>query len=150
MKSFKRCFEVAAPKEALIRFHSDPRALRILKPPGMVVRFHRVEPVSEDSIADFTMWLGPLPIRWEATHFDVESNAFSDTQSRGPFAHWEHRHSFVAIDENTTQVSDEINAEPGKHLFWGFISRLMWVGAPGLFAYRTWKTKRSFLQPPRG
>jgi len=143
MKTFKRSFEVAAPLEVVSGFHGDTRALRILNPPGLLVQFHNVEPISEGSIAEFTLWLGPLPIRWQATHSDVGVNGFSDTQTRGPFKHWYHRHQFDALTESRTLVSDEIQAQPGAHPIWGLVSWGMWFSLPLLFAYRAWRTKRA-------
>jgi ligand-binding SRPBCC domain-containing protein len=143
MKTYKRSFEVVAPMEAVSRFHGDTRALRILNPPGLWVQFHKVEPISEGSIADFTLWLGPLPIRWMATHSDVGPDGFSDTQTRGPFDYWHHRHQFTEISEGRTLVSDEIQAQPGKHFFWGLVSWGMWFSLPLLFAYRAWRTRNT-------
>lgn len=138
MKTFKRSFVVAAPVEAVARFHSDTRALKRLNLPGLFLQFHRLEPVAEGSLADFTIWLGPIPIRWQASHFDVDTNrGFTDVQTRGPFAQWRHCHSFEILDDQNSRVSDEIKAQPGS-----LISHLMWAGMPLLFAYRAWRTRR--------
>lgn len=89
------------------------------------------------------MWLGPLPVRWVAVHTQVDPDqGFTDTQERGPFQSWVHRHSFESIDEETIEVVDDIQAEPSSHLFWGLISRLMWLNLPYLFWYRAWATRR--------
>ena len=94
--------------------------------------------MADGSISDFTMWLGPVPIRWVAVHSDVsDQQGFTDSQQSGPFGAWVHRHTFRAIDANTTEVVDEIQAEPGN-----LISRFMWLNLPILFAYRGWKTRR--------
>ena len=60
-----------------------------------------------------------------------------DTQKQGPFRSWRHRHQFRAIDENTTEVIDSIEAEYGN-----LISRFMWLNLPILFGYRGWRTRR--------
>ena len=41
----------------------------------------------------FTLWLGPLPIRWHAAIESVSDSGFADRQIEGPFAHWVHRHN---------------------------------------------------------
>jgi ligand-binding SRPBCC domain-containing protein len=85
------------------------------------------------------MWFGPIPIRWRAVHSNVDPNrGFTDTQTAGPFADWQHRHTFTALDENTTLVEDHIQAQPG-----GLVSRVMWLTLPILFAYRAWRTRRA-------
>lgn len=135
---YKHRFTVNAPLDAVSKFHQDSRALRMLTPPPMWVQFHQVDPLAEGSVADFTMWLGPLPIRWTAVHTQVTPQGFTDTQQRGPFKFWRHRHSFQALNTWSTGVIDEIEAEPGN-----LISRFMWRTLPILFAYRAWRTKRT-------
>jgi ligand-binding SRPBCC domain-containing protein len=103
----------------------------------MSVRFNKIEPLAEGSIADFTMRAGPISIRWVAVHSDVsEQNGFVDVQQQGPFRSWRHRHQFCAIDAQKTEVIDEIEAEFGTTL-----SRFMWLNLPVLFAYRARQTK---------
>ncbi len=143
MKTFNHRFQVNAPLERVAAFHSDSRALKMLTPPPIIVAFHHLEPLGEGSVADFTMWFGPIPIHWCAVHSAVDPlNGFIDTQASGPFASWQHRHTFTTIDENTTLVEDTIQAQPGKHFFYGLVSRLMWLTLPLLFAYRAWRTRR--------
>jgi hypothetical protein len=44
-----------------------------------------MEPLAEGSISDFTLWFGPLPIRWTARHSHIDPlHGFTDTQVRGP------------------------------------------------------------------
>ena len=137
MKSYRHSFTVNAPLSAVAEFHKDTRALRQLTPPPLIVQFNNVEPLAEGSVADFTMWAGPLPVRWVAVHSQVtEQNGFVDTQKRGPFRSWQHHHYFQAVDEQTTEVIDEIEAEYGN-----VISRFMWLNLPLLFAYRAWRTR---------
>ena len=131
-------FTVQAPLAAVAAFHQDSRALRMLTPPPLWVQFHRVDPLAEGSVADFSMWFGPVPVRWTAVHSDVTANGFVDTQQRGPFRAWQHRHSFQPVSEAATEIIDEIEAEPGN-----LISRIMWLTLPILFAYRAWRTRRA-------
>ena len=143
MIKFSREFIVKAPLELVAQFHHDARALKWLNPPPILVQFHRVDPLAEGSIADFTLWLGPLPIRWKALHSDVHSGrGFSDTQVVGPFKTWTHRHEFTALSKSSTRVTDTIQAEHSSHLFWGLLSRFMWLSLPFLFTFRAWQTRR--------
>jgi ligand-binding SRPBCC domain-containing protein len=139
MMRYRHRFIVEAPLSAVAEFHKDTRALRELTPPPMTVKFNHVEPLAEGSIADFTMQAGPMGVRWVAVHSDVtDENGFVDTQEKGPFRSWRHHHKFRAIDEQTTEVIDEIEAEYGNA-----ISRLMWLNLPILFAYRARQTKKA-------
>ncbi len=143
MKHYSHNFLVQAPLVRVAKFHSDTSALKYLTPPPLVVRFNEMQPHAEGSTADFTIWFGPLPVRWIARHSDVNPAAgFTDTQVAGPFETWIHRHSFVALDENCTIIRDTIQAQPSQHPFWGLISRMMWLSLPLLFAYRAWRTRR--------
>ena len=144
-KQYKHQFIVNAPLTSVSNFHQDSRALRQLSPPPIWVQFHEVEPLGEGSVADFTMWLGPLPIRWTAVHTQVTQHGFLDTQKRGPFQSWTHRHSFRELFDGRTEVIDEIEAEPGN-----LLSHFMWLNLPVLFAYRGWQTRRTLRQGEKG
>ncbi|MCB9419131.1 MAG: cyclase [Ardenticatenaceae bacterium] len=136
MGQYRHRFEVEASLTAVSNFHSDSRALRMLTPPPIWVQFHLVESLAEGSVADFTMWLGLLPVRWTAVHSQVTPHGFTDTQKRGPFKTWVHSHRFQELGNGRTAVVDDIEAEPGN-----LISRFMWLTLPVLFAYRGWRTR---------
>ena len=145
MPRFKHCFEVSAPLEAVADFHRDARALRRLTPPPMWAQFHRVEPLGEGSIAEFTLWLGPLPLRWLARHQGVSPlNGFTDVQERGPLLRWAHSHRFEAAGEGRTRVYDQVDFD--HRAGWrGWGTRLLFsrAGLAFLFAYRAWATHRA-------
>jgi ligand-binding SRPBCC domain-containing protein len=98
---------------------------------------------------DFTLWIGPLPIRWVAIIENCSSNGFTDRQLRGPFTHWSHNHRFVPVDENYTEVIDEITFSIKKHPLWGIAGLGMSTSLPLLFAFRAWKTHRLLERPRR-
>jgi ligand-binding SRPBCC domain-containing protein len=143
--SFVSRFEVRAPLEAVARFYADPRALKRLTPPPTLMRIHRLEPMGEGSVSDFTMWVGPIPIRWRAVHSQFDRlRGFTDTQERGPMARWVHRHSYRALAADRTEVNDQIwYRHPDGWRGWA--TRLLFSKAPLrlLFAYRAWATRRA-------
>ena len=141
---FEHEFQVKAPIERVSKFHSDTKTLKLLTPPPLFVQFHNLQPLADGSEADFTMWFGPLPINWVAVHSEVSPmEGFTDTQVKGPFKSWVHRHTFLKLDQEICEVRDEIQAEPGDGIFRGILSRLMWLNLPLLFAYREWQTRRA-------
>mgnify|MGYP004002414365 FL=1 len=143
MRRFTRSFEVPASKKAVSEFHHDTKVLKQLTPLPVIVQFKNVEKLAEGSVAEFVLWVGPIPVRWQATHEDVDpAEGFVDVQTEGPFLTWVHRHSFVAIDEKLTRVIDHLDIRLGKGLFNGLISWGMWVTLPILFAFRARQTKR--------
>ncbi len=148
MPVFDHRFTVRAPLAAVAEFHHDTRSLRRLTPPPMIVQLHRVDPLAEGAVAEFTLWLGLLPIRWVAVHTDVDpERGFTDTMARGPMAHWVHRHAFVPISADRTDVTDHIEYDYKSGLS-GLVGRLL-MSQPGLaflFAYRGWATRQAVEQ----
>jgi ligand-binding SRPBCC domain-containing protein len=143
--TFTYSFTVRAPLAAVAEFHRDARALQRLSPPPLIVQLHRVDPMGEGAVADFTLWMGPLPIRWVAVHSNVNpSNGFTDTQQRGPLRSWRHTHRFMAVSADTTRVTEHITYEHHRGLA-GILARLLFspVGLRFLFWYRSWVTRRA-------
>lgn len=143
--SFVSRFVVPASLEAVARFHADPRALTRLTPPPTLMRVHRMDPLGEGSVSEFTMWVGPIPIRWRAVHSGFTAlKGFTDTQELGPMARWIHRHSYRALDDGRTEVLDQIWYEHPSG--WrGILTRALFSKLPlkALFAYRAIATRRA-------
>jgi ligand-binding SRPBCC domain-containing protein len=136
-------FEVDASLTAVAEFHAQSASMGVITPPPVVVRVHSAPALlDEGDEMDFTMWLGPLALRWLARIEDVGPTGFTDRQLRGPFQEWVHRHTFVPVDEDTTAVLDQIELKLRRHLVWGSVGLGMWLSLPLLFAYRGWKTRR--------
>lgn len=154
---FDFTFEVDASLEAVAALHHDTKVLHALTPPVIILRVHRSGPMAEGMEAEFTMWMGPLPLKWHVIHVDVSDRGFTDMALAGPCKSWRHRHRFVPLDEG---VSDgprraegsprprvrieehvELEHEPGP---WGWLTRALfarpnlWI----LFMYRRWQTRR--------
>lgn len=143
MPVFDYAFTVAAPLAAVAEFHRDTSALKILTPPPTIVQLHAIEPLGEGSVSTFTLWVGPLPLRWKAVHRNVSDRGFTDVQAVGPAAKWEHTHTFVPLTPETTQIREHIEYEhkPGA---WGLVTRVLF-SRPSLwfmFGYRAWITRR--------
>ena len=140
---FTHTFRVKAPLAAVAKFHSRSASMPAITPPPMIVRVHAApERMTSGDEMDFTLWAGPIPVHSVARIEDASAEGFTDRQIRGPFAAWAHRHTFVCIDDRTTDVVDEVEVELKRHLFWGLTGALMWIGMPMLFGYRGWKTRR--------
>lgn len=143
--SFVSRFVVPASLEAVARFHADPKALTKLTPPPTVMRVHRMDPLGEGSVSEFTMWVGPIPIRWRAVHSGFKAlKGFTDTQELGPMARWIHRHSYRALGDGQTEVLDQIWYDHPSG--WrGILTRGLFSTLPlkALFAYRAIATRRA-------
>ncbi len=143
LHSFTFDFTVPAPLSRVAAFHHDTRALRRLTPPPILVQLHHVEPLAEGSLSEFTLWFGPLPVRWQAVHSGVDPlHGFTDTQRRGPMRYWKHTHRYSAVDDRLTRVLEQI--EYSHHPGWrGLLSRVLFspLALRLLFAYRRRATR---------
>ena len=136
-------FTVQAPLKAVSAFHFEPQILKTLTPPLLIMQVHRFDPLAEGSIGEFTMWMGPVPVRWKAQHSNVSDTSFTDTQVAGPMKSWVHTHTFEAISPTETEVHEHIEYEHfgGVKGIW---SRLLFPRAAlrVLFAVRKRITRR--------
>lgn len=144
MATFNYSFVVAAPVEAVSRFHKDTSVLKKLSPPPIFAQIHDFEPLGEGSKADFTLWFGPIPVHWQAVHQNVSAHGFTDIQVRGPLKKWEHQHRFIPLNAAQTRVSEHIEYEHHSGLK-GLFSRLLFsrLGLTLLFTARKLITRRS-------
>ncbi len=144
---YKREFPINASVEAVAAFHSRSGNMSVITPPPIVVRMQQApEQLSDGSTMAFTLWMGPVPVRWVSRIEAVTPNGFIDRQLQGPFKTWVHQHRYTSLANGETLVADEIQAEIKPHLWWGLIGLAMWAGMPLLFAFRALKTRR-MLQP---
>lgn len=121
---FDFSFNVNASLTDVSRFHHDTSVLKRLTPPPIFAQIHSFEPLAENSKASFTLWFGPIPIRWEAVHIDVSQNGFTDCQVRGPLKRWRHTHRFTATGERSTRIDEHIEYEHHQDVR-GLFSRLL-------------------------
>ncbi|MCA9928035.1 MAG: hypothetical protein KC419_06145 [Anaerolineales bacterium] len=142
MPTFDYTFTVDAPLTAVSNFHHNTSVLKTLTPPPIIAQIHHFDPMANGAVAEFTLWFGPLPLRWRAVHSNVSVNGFTDTQQQGPLKHWRHTHRFTAVSPTTTQIHEQIEYEHDSGLR-GILSRLLFA-KPGLFLLftaRKWITR---------
>ena len=140
MSNFQYSFSVNEKLEHVRNFHSDPRALKDLTPPPIFLSIHQIEPLAEGSNSKFTLWFGPLPIRWHAQHKNVNDSGFTDVQISGPMRTWEHSHRFESVSANETVIHEHIEYQHFYGLR-GLFTRLLFC-KPGLYLLFT---ARKFL-----
>ena len=69
--------------------------------------------VADGSRVELELSNGPFRQRWTAEHRDIVSGKqFRDIQVRGPFAKWEHTHSFIADGTNACWLEDRVEFAP--------------------------------------
>lgn len=137
MPIFDTEFTVNAPLSRVREFHHDTRALKRLTPPPTFVQIHEVEPLAEGSVSRFTLWIGPLPLKWTAVHRDVSPVGFTDVQASGPAEKWEHTHTFSADSDQVTRIHEHIEFEH-KSGFAGVLTRVLFA-QPNLYLMFTYR-----------
>lgn len=146
---YEHRFRARAPLADVVEFHRRASSLPAITPPPLAARLESSpEVLDAGDEMSFTVGLGPFRIRWVARIEESTASGFVDSQISGPFASWEHRHSFTEIDAATTEVVDRIESKLKAHPIYGPAGFAMWLGLPLLFAYRGWKTRR-LLERPR-
>lgn len=112
MTHFEYESEMPVPAKALFTWHARPGAFERLQPPWERIELlHREGGILPgDELEMKLKVLGPLGIRWLARHGDYEEgHHFTDTQVRGPFARWTHRHICESAEGDRSQLRDVVD-----------------------------------------
>jgi ligand-binding SRPBCC domain-containing protein len=130
---------VAADVDAVARFHAEPRIIRRLTPFVVPMSMHRMDPLGEGSVSEFTLWFGFLPVRWTALHVDVDPQAgFTDIQESGPFRSWVHRHRYEPDPRGGSRIVEHVDYQ--HDMGWsGFLTRTLF-SPPMLFLLFTYRS----------
>jgi ligand-binding SRPBCC domain-containing protein len=136
-------FKCVTP-EQVYAFHAAPGAFAKLTPPPIIVQMHHngLKGLTAGEV-EFTLWMGPLPVRWKAAHAPGKnSTSFVDDLVTGPMAYWHHEHLMTAV-EGGTELRDRLTIAHKASGFWSIFSRLMFDGLPlrFLFVYRHLRTR---------
>ena len=99
------------PAERAFAFFSDARNLEAITPPWL--RFRVLTPgaieMRPDALIEYRLRLHGIPLSW-LTRIDVwePPHRFVDVQLRGPYALWEHTHTFAPDGADAVVISDRV------------------------------------------
>ena len=99
------------PAERAFAFFSDARNLEAITPPWL--RFRVLTPgaiaMRPGALIDYRLRLHGIPLRWR-TRIEVwePPHRFVDVQLRGPYALWEHTHTFEPAGDDEVVIRDRV------------------------------------------
>jgi hypothetical protein len=98
------------PADQVYAWHTRPEAFERLTPPWQKVTVvERSGGIEDGAILVFEYHSGPLRGRWVSVHQDhVAGRRFTDRQVHGPFAYWEHTHSFIPQGDDACMLEDHV------------------------------------------
>jgi ligand-binding SRPBCC domain-containing protein len=106
-----RVQRVQMPPERAFDFYGDADNLEPLTPPWLHFEVTTPMPIEmgAGTLLDYRLRLHGVPIRWR-TRIDLwePPHRFVDSQVRGPYALWEHTHTFEAEGEGATLIRDRV------------------------------------------
>jgi len=143
MLNFKYSSLIDAPVETVWNFHEKADILQVLTPPWQPVQvIRRQRGLDVGAISEFRLFLGPIPVRWVATHTEYEKyRLFTDEQTDGPMASWTHRHQFTE-ENGKTRLTDAIAFSiPGGWLAEILLGWWVQMRLDDMFRYRHEVTK---------
>jgi ligand-binding SRPBCC domain-containing protein len=126
--------------EQLFAWHAEPDALERLMPPWEHARVVRRTGTIRDvgSHVEIRVRIGPFWRTWISEHTACqEGRMFCDRQIKGPFAVWQHTHSFEPDGSFACYLEDRVEyALPMGALGRMFAGRLVRRKLDRLFSYR--------------
>jgi ligand-binding SRPBCC domain-containing protein len=136
---------IPALPERVFKWHEQPGALQHLTPPWEEVTVQSGgDSLKPGTRVQLRTRVGPFRLTWIAEHTEYQPpHLFADTQIRGPFKRWYHRHRFLYDGTSGTLLRDEIEYE----LHFGILGRLV-AGSmvrrklEKLFSYRHEMTRK--------
>lgn len=135
------------PLPEVFAFFARAENLELMTPPWL--RFAILEPrpteMRAGTVISYRIRLRGVPVRWESEITEWNPpHGFTDTQRRGPYRLWIHRHRFEETPQGTL-AADEVTYRPPGGEAAGLINRLF-VAAElrKIFAYRQAKMLELF------
>lgn len=109
----------------------------------------RPDAMTEGCRVVLRLWMGPVPVKWVALHQQISPPAsFVDFQESGPFAYWNHTHSFHDVDgegEASTRYHDCVEyAFPGPGFLHPLLNLFFRIQLNALFKFRHQVVKNAF------
>jgi len=106
-----RSLEIDLPRETVFDFFADAANLERITPSELGFHIVTPQPIKLEcgALIDYNLSLHGIPMSWrtEITLWDPP-HEFEDTQLRGPYSQWIHRHTFTEVGSDKTLIEDEV------------------------------------------
>lgn len=102
---------LALPAAEAFAFYADALNLEAITPPWLAFRVATAGPVAMrcGTLIDYRLRLHGVPIRWRTRIVAWEPpERFVDVQLRGPYALWEHTHTFEPDGAHAVVIRDRV------------------------------------------
>ncbi len=135
--------------EETFTFFSDAYNLAKITPDFLHFKILTPHPIAmyPGALIDYSLSLFGVPFKWQTVINEWEPNVrFVDSQVKGPYALWQHTHTFKALDAERTLMLDEVRYQLPMGVF-GDLAHDLFVEATlkKIFAYRYEATERLLM-----
>jgi uncharacterized protein (TIGR01777 family) len=109
--TFQFTSEYSCSVAELFAWHTRDGAFARLNPPWNPVNVLSMSGGIENGArVRLKAGIPPITFTWELEHSNFQKNVqFVDSQIKGPFAFWQHTHSFFSLPPSNSQILDKIN-----------------------------------------
>jgi ligand-binding SRPBCC domain-containing protein len=109
--TLERSQRLEVPLERAFELYSDARNLERITPPWLGFRVTTPAPIEmrEGVLIEYRLKLHGVPVRWRTQIAAWQPPLrFVDVQLRGPYALWEHTHTFARDGEQAVVIGDRV------------------------------------------
>lgn len=128
------------PIERVFEFFNRPENLEKITPPHLGFQMMTPSPVAmfNGQVLDYVISLHGLPMRWTSVITDYNPPfAFVDTQIKGPYSFWHHRHTFEPLPDGGTRCIDHVTYACPFGILGTLIHPLVKKSLNEIFSFRT-------------
>lgn len=111
MQTLTRDSHIPSCAQRVYDWHANPGALERLSPPWEPMELvQRTGGIEDGARMIARVGPGPFKLTWVADHREhIAGRQFVDEQTRGPFAHWVHKHLFLEEGPQACHMRDEVH-----------------------------------------
>ena len=146
VRTFRHTFTVSANIQKVWEFYTNIGHLEVVSPPNMRIKIVRT--THHGLVEGSEVWLtGMLLTRsnWHSKITWLKPYEYIDVMLSGRFKAWKHVHSFLRVNDNETEVIDEISFELHYGLLGRMFEGLVYSQLKKIFAYRKQATVNAMV-----